>query len=128
MREGKSEVVVMDYVDPAIPMLDREWRRRAKVYGKLGYRMAVDGDLGLVGLLGRSEPVGHLFAGKESSEALLADLTDSSSRVIMASSWAGKRMTFSGLSSISMPSDRAMGEVVSVSCDVPITRKTSLSE
>ncbi|MBR1829537.1 MAG: hypothetical protein IJ781_08525, partial [Atopobiaceae bacterium] len=78
----------MDYVDPAIPMLDREWRRRAKVYGKLGYRMAVDGDLGLVGLLGRSEPVGHLFAGKESSEALLADLTDSSSRVIMASSWA----------------------------------------
>ena len=50
--------------------------------------MAVDGDLGLVGLEGRSEPVGHLFAGKESSEALLADLTDSSSRVIMASSWA----------------------------------------
>ena len=88
VREGKSEVVVMDYVDPAIPMLDREWRRRAKAYGKLGYRMAVDGDLGLVGLEGRSEPVGHLFAGKESSGALLADLTDSSSRVIMASSWA----------------------------------------
>ena len=88
VREGKSEVVVMDYIDPAIPMLDREWRRRAKAYGKLGYRMAVDGDLGLVVLEGRSEPVGHLFAGKESSEALLADLTDSSSRVIMSSSWA----------------------------------------
>jgi hypothetical protein len=88
VREGKSEVVVMDYVDPAIPMLDREWRRRAKAYGKLGYRMAVDGDLGLVGLEGRSEPVGHLFAGKESSEALLADLIDSSSRVTMSSSWA----------------------------------------
>ena len=88
VREGKSEVVVMDYVDPAIPMLDREWRRRAKAYVKLGYRMADGGDLGLVGLEGRSEPVGHLFAGKESSEALLADLADSSSRVIMSSSWA----------------------------------------
>ncbi|MBR3315673.1 MAG: DEAD/DEAH box helicase family protein [Atopobiaceae bacterium] len=88
MREGKSEVVVMDYADLAIPMLDREWRKRAKAYAKLGYQMAGDGDLGLVGLEGRSEPVGHLFSGKEVSEALEADLADSSSRVIMASSWA----------------------------------------
>lgn len=88
VREGKSEVVVMDYADLAIPMLDREWRKRVKAYGKLGYQMAGDGDLGLVGLEGRSEPVGHLFFGKESSEALLADLIDSSSRVTMSSSWA----------------------------------------
>lgn len=43
VREGKTEVVVMDYVDPAIPMLDREWRRRAKAYAKLGYRTADGG-------------------------------------------------------------------------------------
>lgn len=88
VREGKTEVVVMDYVDPAIPMLDREWRRRAKAYAKLGYRTADGEDLGLVGLEGRPEPVGHLFAGRESSEVLMADLADSSSRVIMSSSWA----------------------------------------
>ncbi len=88
VREGKSEGVVMDYADLAIPMLDSEWRKRVKAYGKLGYQMAVEGDLGLVGLEGRSEPVGHLFTGKESAEALLADLADSSSRVTMASSWA----------------------------------------
>jgi superfamily II DNA or RNA helicase len=88
VREGKTEVVVMDYVDLAIPMLDREWRKRARAYVKLGYQMAAEGDLGLVGLEGRSEPVGHLFSGKQSSEALLADLADSFSRVIMSSSWA----------------------------------------
>lgn len=88
VREGKSEVVVMDYVDLAIPMLDREWRKRAKAYGNLGYRTAGEGDLGLVGLEGRSAPIGHLFSGKESSKVLAADLADSNSRVIMASSWA----------------------------------------
>lgn len=88
VREGKTEVVVLDYADFAIPMLDREWRKRVRAYEKLGYRMADDGDLGLVGLEGRSEPVGHLFVGKDSSEALLADLADSSFRVTMSSSWA----------------------------------------
>lgn len=88
VREGKTEVVVMDYVDLAIPMLDREWRKRARAYVKLGYQMAAEGDLGLVGLEGRSEPVGHLLSGKQSSEALLADLADSFSRVILSSSWA----------------------------------------
>ena len=88
VREGKTEVVVLDYADFAIPMLDREWRKRVRAYEKLGYRMADDGDLGLVGLEGRSEPVGHLFVGKDSSETLLADLVDSSSRVTMSSSWA----------------------------------------
>lgn len=86
-REGKSDVVVMDYVDPAIPMLDGEWRKRMKAYRRLGYQMATDEDLGLVGLEGRSEPVGHLFSGKEALEILAVDLADSASRVTMASSW-----------------------------------------
>ena len=46
VREGKADVVVMDYADLAIPMLDREWRKRVKAYGKLGYQMAGDGTLG----------------------------------------------------------------------------------
>ena len=87
VREGKTEVIAMDYVDPAIPMLDKEWRRRARAYEKLGYQMASEEDLGLVGLEGRTEPVGHLFSGRECSDALMEDLADSSSRVTMASSW-----------------------------------------
>ena len=87
VREGKCDVVVMDYVDPAIPMLDGEWRKRMKAYQKLGYQLAADEDLGLVGLEGRSAPVGHLFSGKEFSEVLDADLSDCTSRMTISSSW-----------------------------------------
>ena len=44
--------------------------------------------------------------------------------IIMASSWAGKWMHLqAGISSCSMPSVRAMGEVVSVRSDVPMHQK-----
>jgi superfamily II DNA or RNA helicase len=87
VHEGKSNVIVMDYVDTAIPMFDREWRGRMKAYEKLGYQTAGTGDLGLVGLSEDSTPLGHLFAGKEYCKALEKDLADCSSRVVMVSSW-----------------------------------------
>ncbi len=85
--ENKSEVIVMDYVDVGIPMFDKEWRARVKSYGKLGYQIAGEGDLRLVGLEGKSVPLGHLFAGKEFASALAMDLADCARRVVVASSW-----------------------------------------
>ncbi|MBR3325925.1 MAG: DEAD/DEAH box helicase family protein [Atopobiaceae bacterium] len=122
VREGKSEVIVMDYADLAIPMLDREWHKRVKAYGKLGYQMAVEGDLGVVGLEGRSEPVGHLFTGKEISDALLTDLADSSSRVTMASSWA----RFARVRAMRKVLGAAIGRGVAVKVVLREPRKTSL--
>lgn len=122
VREGKSEVIVMDYADLAIPMLDREWHKRVKAYGKLGYQMAVEGDLGVVGLEGRSEPVGHLFTGKEISDALLTDLADSSSRVTMASSWA----RFARVRAMREVLGAAIGRGVAVKVVLREPRKTSL--
>lgn len=87
VRDGKAAVVVMDYVDLAIPMFEREWRKRMRAYGKLGYQMAGEEELGLVGLEGRSAPVGHLFAGKEFAAALELDLADCVSCIVIASSW-----------------------------------------
>lgn len=88
VREGKADVVVMDYVDPAIPMLGNEWRKRAKAYAKLGYVTAADADLGLVGLSGRGAPTGILFSGGEFLEGLERDLKDCQGRLTIASSWA----------------------------------------
>ena len=102
-------------------MLDSEWRRRVKAYVKLGYRTADGEDLGLVGLEGRPEPVGHLFAGRESSEALMADLADSSSRVIMSSSWARFARVRAMLESLSA----AIGRGVAVEVVLREPRKPS---
>ena len=43
--------------------------------------------------------------------------------IIIASSWAGKWNTLSGVRSRSMPSVSAMGDVVSVSMDAPVTSR-----
>ena len=36
-REGKTDVVVFDYVDVAVPMLERMYKKRLKTYRKMGY-------------------------------------------------------------------------------------------
>jgi len=38
--EGKDDVVVYDYVDTSVPMLERMYKKRLKTYAKLGYEIA----------------------------------------------------------------------------------------
>ncbi len=47
-REGKTDVVVFDYVDATVPMLERMYKRRLKTYRKMGYEVAAsdEGDHG----------------------------------------------------------------------------------
>lgn len=39
-HEGKIEVVVHDYIDASIPMLERMYKKRLRIYKKLGYELA----------------------------------------------------------------------------------------
>ena len=86
-REGKADVVVMDYVDPGIPMFDNEWRKRLREYRRLGYEMADEAGMGRVGLDAGKGPTGSLFAGKEFVKAFESDLVECRERVVIASSW-----------------------------------------
>ena len=63
-----------------------------------------------------------------SASSISVGMKRSAMDIIIASSWAGKWIFFSGLRSISMPSDSAMGEVVRVIREVPSTRKTNRRE
>ena len=38
-HEGKTEVIVYDYVDVSVPMLERMYKKRLKTYGNLGYEV-----------------------------------------------------------------------------------------
>ena len=88
-REGKADVVVMDYVDPEIPMFERQWRSRLKEYGRLGYQMAEKSeDLDLVGLEAKTAAMGHFFRGASIMSAIDADVADATSRIAISSSWA----------------------------------------
>ena len=45
--EGKNEVIVYDYVDTSVPMLERMYKKRLKTYAKLGYEIGeVDNEPG----------------------------------------------------------------------------------
>ena len=42
--EGKTEVIVYDYVDVSVPMLERMYKKRLKTYGNLGYEVCSPAD------------------------------------------------------------------------------------
>lgn len=63
--EGKTEVMIYDYVDIRVPMLERMYRRRLKGYGKIGYRI----------WSGRpEEAISRIFTGQEWREQFRDDL------------------------------------------------------
>ena len=43
--EGKDDVVVYDYVDTSVPMLERMYKKRLKAYAKLGYEIAEESEV-----------------------------------------------------------------------------------
>jgi hypothetical protein len=86
-REGKSDVIVMDYIDPSIPMFDNHWRSRLREYKKLGYEMAKGADLLLVGLKDESHEGGHLVSNSEFSGVFDTDLRECSKSVLISCTW-----------------------------------------
>ena len=75
--EGKTDVVVYDYVDESIRMLDRMFRRRLKEYGRLGYT---------VGSPVSEDVRGELVSREGFLQRLDADIEDSVKLVLIASS------------------------------------------
>lgn len=64
--EGKTEVIVYDYVDVSVPMLERMYKKRLKTYGNLGYEVCspADEDEGVNGgsFVGQSDWLGRFEA------------------------------------------------------------------
>ena len=87
VREGKREVIVLDYVDSAIPMFDNEWKARLRGYKHLGYAMAEGSDIALVGLGGPAVPAGHMFGRDEFFAAFDSDVDACRKSLVIASSW-----------------------------------------
>ena len=41
-HEGKTDVLIFDYVDASVPMLERMYKKRLKTYARLGYEVELD--------------------------------------------------------------------------------------
>lgn len=64
--EGKTKVIVYDYVDVSVPMLERMYKKRLKTYGNLGYEVCspADEDEGVKGgsFVGKGDWLGRFEA------------------------------------------------------------------
>ncbi len=83
--EGKQEVVVYDYVDSNVPMLDRMYRKRIKSYAKLGYEVVSSAE-GVAG-----DRFGMIVGPQDFQALLTQDISMASKSVLIAAPYANSK-------------------------------------
>lgn len=82
----KRDVLIYDYIDSTVPMLDRMYQRRIKTYAKLGYRIASDGPSEVRG------GAGHAIFDRETYwQRLKEDLGSAEREVIIVAPYASEK-------------------------------------
>ena len=82
--EGKDDVIVYDYVDISVPMLERMYKRRLKTYAKLGYEIAEASDA--------QGPGARIVAADAWRAELAADLSRAGKRVTVSAPYANPKL------------------------------------
>ena len=82
--EGKDDVVVYDYVDTSVPMLERMYKRRLKTYAKLGYEIAEASDA--------QGPGARIVVADAWRAELAADLSRACKRVTVSAPYANPKL------------------------------------
>ncbi len=82
--EGKDDVVVYDYVDTSVPMLERMYKKRLKTYAKLGYEIAEASET--------QGPGARIVAADTWRAELAADLSRAGKRVTVSAPYANPKL------------------------------------
>ncbi len=81
---GKTEVVIRDYVDAAVPMLERMYKRRLKTYARLGYTVESPG--------GEADGAAASFVlAGDAMGKLLADIEEATSSIALVAPYASAK-------------------------------------
>jgi hypothetical protein len=78
--EGKDDVIVYDYVDTSIPMLERMYKKRLKTYARLGYEIAEADEA--------QGPGARIVAARTWRAEFTADLAHAGKAVIVSAPYA----------------------------------------
>lgn len=74
--EGKQEVLIYDYVDIHVPVLERMYHKRLKGYAELGYQ---------VKLAGKDAEPSRIYDGRTYLEPFLKDLSNAAKSILIVS-------------------------------------------
>ena len=78
--EGKDDVIVYDYVDASVPMLERMYKKRLKTYANLGYEIAESDEA--------QEPGARIVTASTWRAEFTADLARAGKTVIVSAPYA----------------------------------------
>lgn len=76
--EGKQEVIIYDYVDSHIRVLEKMYHKRLRAYKKIGYEICM-------ALIDKKQSANAIYDKKSYQEVYLKDLTESSKNVVISS-------------------------------------------
>ena len=98
--EGKDNVIVYDYVDTSVPMLERMYKKRLKTYAKLGYEIAEAGEA--------QGPGARIVTTSTWRVEFLSDLSHAGKRVVVSVPYANPKLVESLMSDIASSVSRGI--------------------
>ena len=82
--EGKKDVIIFDYIDQYVPMLERMYHKRLKTYKRIGFEVCSQ-------LLDRQKVFDSIFDGESYAEVFGADLMSAKSEIVVSSPGLGSK-------------------------------------
>lgn len=82
--EGKQEVIIYDYVDSHIRVLEKMYNKRLRAYKKIGYEICM-------ALIDKKQSANAIYDKKSYQEVYLKDLTESNKNLIISSPGINER-------------------------------------
>ena len=82
--EGKKDVIIFDYIDQYVPILERMYHKRLKTYKRIGFEICSQ-------VVDRQDVRNSIFDWQGYSEVFDADVTSSKTEVVVSSPGLGSR-------------------------------------
>lgn len=76
--EGKQEVIIYDYVDSHIRVLEKMYHKRLRAYKKIGYEICM-------ALIDKKQSANAIYDKKSYKEVYIKDLTESNKNIVISS-------------------------------------------
>lgn len=105
-HKGKAQVTIWDYVDTAIPMLERMYKKRLKTYAKLGYEVEAGG--------ANDDERARFVVASEAIKILAEDIRNASSSIEIAAPYVSPKTA----RLLQKPLSEAHSRGVRISCTI----------
>ena len=85
VSEGKADVIVTDYVDVSVPMLERMYKKRLKTYARLGYEVEANDEVS------NEDDNARFVLRDEAAQALIADIAHAKTAISITAPYASPK-------------------------------------